>query len=100
MNKMEVLQALQSNRTVRTGARLSVTKKYTVHADGDITAKLAPQAIKLLEILFTQDEESWNELELYGVLMEHTEISEKQTPWIVFKFYRQTLIDARFLTVK
>lgn len=100
MNKMEVLKALQSNRTVRTGIRLDAKKVYTVHADGDVGVRLAPQAIKLLEIMFTQDVESWNEVELHDLLMEHTEISEKQTPWIVFKFYRQVLIDAGFLTVK
>lgn len=100
MNKMEVLKALQANKSNRNGARLSATKVYTVHADGDVTAKLPPQAVKLIEIMFTQDVETWNEVELHELINAHTEISEKQEPWLVFKFYRQLLIDAGFLTVK
>lgn len=100
MDKMKVLAALQANKSDRTGARLSATKVYTVHAGGDVTAKLPPQAIKLIEIMFTQDVESWTEVALHELIEGHTEISEKQAPWTIFKFYRQLLVDAKFLTVK
>ncbi len=100
MDKMQVLEALNANKNVRNGARLSTTKRYTVHTDGDLTVKLPPQAIKLIEIMYGEDTGSWTEQELHDLLSVHTEISEKQSPWLIFKFYRQVLIDAGFLTVK
>ena len=99
MNKEQVLQALKSNQSTRTGTRISATKVYNVHTDGDITARLAPQAQALLAIMYGEDAESWTEVELHAIMMQHTEISVKQSPWLVFKFYRQTLIDAGFLSI-
>jgi len=99
MNKMQVLAALQANKSTRTGARLSTKKVYTVHTDGDLTTKLAPQALALLVIMYGEEQTSWTEVELNEIIMAHTEISEKQSPWLVFKFYRTKLIEAGFMTV-
>ncbi len=100
MDKKQVLEALQSNKSARQGARLSVTKVYTVHVDGDTTTQLPPQAIALIGIMFAEEATSWNEQELHDLIVVHTEISEKQSPWLVFKFYRQRLVDAGFLSIK
>jgi hypothetical protein len=98
MNKMEVLQALNTASTARKGARLSVTKTYTVHLDGDVS-KLPPQARKLVVIMLSEEQDTWNEVELHELIAAHTEITEKQTPWGVFKWYRATLIEAGWITV-
>jgi hypothetical protein len=100
MDKNEVLNALQSNRANLKGARLSSTKEYTIHLDGDVTVVLPPQAISLLEIMFSDERETWTEVELHELINSHTEISEKQEPWKVFAFYRKKLIEAGFLTVE
>jgi hypothetical protein len=99
MDKNTVLAALKANRATLKGARLSNTKEYTVHVDGDTTVVLPPQAISLLAILFEQDKETWTEVELHSLISGHTEISEKQEPWKVFAYYRKTLVDAGFLTI-
>jgi len=100
MNKTKVLEALQANRASLKGARLSSTKKYSVHMDGDTTVVLPPQAIALLAIMFDEDQDTWTEVELHELINSHTEISEKQQPWKVFAYYRKRLIDAGFLAVE
>ena len=99
MNKSQVLAALNANKSARAGARLSVKKVYTVSTAGDITTKLAPQAIALLEIMFGEEQDSWTEVELNALMLKHTEISVKQSPWLVFKFYRAQLVEAGFLSI-
>jgi hypothetical protein len=97
MEKNEVLSALKSNTATRKGTRLSTTKTYTVTTDGNMDAVLAPQAIKLLEILYSQDVDSWTEKALFDVISKHTEITEKQTPWKIWQFYRGKLIEQGFV---
>ena len=98
MDKNDVLNALKANKASRTGTRLSTSKKYEIHTDGDLTAVLPPQALLLLEIMFNADVETWTEAELYDLFSGHTEISEKQTPWKIWQYYRPRLIEAAFVT--
>ncbi len=98
-NKASILAALNNNKKTRNGARLSTKKTYSLEFNGDLTWAPPPQALKLLEIMYEPEEESWNEQELHDLISEHTEISEKQTPWAIFKYYRKQLIDNGFLSV-
>lgn len=100
MDKIQILQALAANSATKGGLRLSATTKYTVKYDGDMTKKLPPQARKLLEIMFYDERDTWTEIELHDLFSDHPEITEKQTPWAIFKWYRQTLIDAKWLVMK
>ena len=93
----KVMEALNANRNKKAGARLSEKKVYTAQI-GDMTAVLPPQAIKLVEILLT-NEGPWTEVELHELIQEHKDISVKQEPWAIFKYYRKQLIESGFLTV-
>ena len=93
-----IIAALNANRSVKKGARLSSTRKYTVHMDGDLTAVLPPQALAVLTILLTNEDNEWTEVALHTLLSEHTEISDKQKPWAIFTYYRKKLVDSGFLT--
>ena len=94
-----ILAALRANSSTKKGARLSSTKTYTIHTDGDVAVGLPPQAIALIAIMFEENENTWTEVELHELLAEHTEISAKQKPWSIFKYYRKRLLDSMFLSV-
>jgi len=94
-----ILARLRANSSTKKGARLSSTKTYTIHTDGDVAVGFAPQAIALIAIMFEEDENSWTEQELHDVISIHTDISVKQKPWSVFKYYRKVLVDSGFLSV-
>jgi len=97
MNKTKVLEALKSNGGTRKGARLSTTKTFTASVDGNLDAVLPPQAIALLEVLFNEDQDTWTEKALFDLLSVHTEISEKQSPWKIWQYYRKRLIEQGFI---
>lgn len=100
MNKEQILAALAANNATKGGIRLDGKKVYTVSYEGDLTAKLPPQARALLKIMFEDEQDSWTEVELHKLISAHPEITEKQTAWGIFKWYRQLLIDTKWLSVK
>jgi hypothetical protein len=100
MDKNAVLAALNANKTTRKGLRLDNKRIITVKTTGDVTVKLAPQAITLLEIMYSQEATTWTEVQLHELFNQYPEITEKQTPWKIWKFYSKTLVDAGFVTIK
>jgi len=97
-NTAAIIAALNANKATKKGARLMSSRTYTVTPSGDMTSVLPPQAIAILGIMLT-DAGPWNEIELHAMLMEHTEVSAKQTPWQIFTYYRKKLVESGFVTV-
>ena len=99
MSAQQVLEAIKAANVRETGGKeLKATRIYKVALTGDASAKLAPQAIKLLEILFSLKNLTANEVELFEIIESHKEISKKQSPWLIFQYYRKVLVEAGFLS--
>ena len=102
MSKTEIISMLQNNSKRSGGSRLK-NHKYSVQVPEDLsTIKLAPQAIAIVGIILEWLEEAEEpqivESELFDLLEPHKELSAKQEPWKVFKYYQKKIEEAGFLT--
>ena len=92
----EILNQIRENSVKKSGSRIK-NRTYQI-LDGDSTAKLAPQQVKCLEILYSQDKNELSEQEVFD-LFEIADMDTKLTPWKIFQYYRKDLCDKGFIEI-
>lgn len=106
MNKQDkvnaVLEVLKSNSTSKRGVRTREHVRYTKMIPEELEGiRLAPQALRIVEIILTSPEDSWSEPELQKLIQDNSVgLSKKQEPWKIFQYYRKALIDAGFIVME
>ena len=92
----EILNSVRERSGKKGGSRIK-NRTYKV-LDGNEHAKLSPQAVRCLEIIYEQDKEELSEQEMFD-LFQDCEMKTKQEPWKIFQYYRKSLKDQGFIEV-
>ena len=92
----EILEAVKERSGRKGGSRVK-NRVYKI-LDGNEGAKLSPQAIKCLEILYSTDKAEMSEQEVFD-LFQTAEMNTKQTPWKIFQYYRKSLVEQGFIEI-
>ena len=96
----EVLAILTANQKTRGSKKSRENVMYTFTVPSDLSGiQLAPQALKIIACLLSEDESEWNEPTLMDIVASIEELSAKQTNWKIFQYYRKQFIDAGFLSM-
>ena len=95
----ETRNAVIAKLTEMCKTRAAVNHTYLVKEDGDLTIKLPPQAVEVLSCLFNIGKAMVTDAEIREALKTST-LKTKQDKFMIFRYYRNILVEAGWLSVK
>ena len=84
------------------GPRVYTNRVYTRHfpdVEALVGVSLPPQALTLVSAILSDTVDTWTEPELHDLVTSLKDsLKTKQSPWLIFKYYRTKLVDAGVLS--
>ena len=94
--EQQIIASLQALNVKKASRKRDLS--YEILRTGDVSQKLPKQAVQILALLFETGNPVMTDAEVIALVNTHPELSKKQTPERIFRYYCKTLCDAGWLS--